>query len=206
MDGKYVITIGRQFGSGGREIGMQLSEKLGIAYYDKEIFEQVNKQSGLTDEFLKERDEERQGVWTHALSNIFYGGLNASEHIYRLQAEAIRKLASEGSCVIVGRCADYILRYHPLCFNVFVHAPESFCAQRLIENDGISPDKVREMIGKVNKRRAAYYNFYTDKKWGDITSYHLTADSSLLGIGGTVDLIAWFVNEKLHQPIQNNSR
>lgn len=197
MDKKFVVTIGRHFGSGGREIGRKLAERLGIGYYDKELLLEIQKQSGLSTDYLSESDEKPQGLWTHALAGILYDGIYTQERLFRFQSDAIRKIADKESCVIVGRCADYILRDHPCCLNVFVHAPLAHCVKRLHENDGVSVEEAEELVVKMNKKRASYYNFYTDKKWGHITSYHLTVDSSVLDIDATVELIDEFVRRTL---------
>lgn len=197
MEEKFVITIGRQFGSGGREIGCKLAELLGIRYYDKELMQEATRESGLKSDYLTQADEKVPGLFAHAFASLIYDGAVSNENIFKFQSEAIEKLADKGSCVIVGRCADYILRHHPCCFNLFIHAPLEYCVQRVIEYDGVSESKARDLVLKTNKSRAAYYNFYTDKKWGDISSYHLSVDSSVLGIDKTVGVIAGFVKERL---------
>ena len=196
MDKKYAITIGRQFGSGGREIGQKLARHLGIKYYDKELLQEIQKQSGLSSEFLAKSDETPQGAWTHALAGILYDGIYTQEQIFRYQSETIRRIADKESCVIVGRCADYILRDHPDCINTFIHAPLEYCVERLYINDGIPREEATDLAVKMNKKRASYYNYYTDKKWGHITSYHLAVDTSVVGIDQTVELIAEFARRK----------
>lgn len=197
MSKKYVITIGRQFGSGGREIGQKLARTLGIAYYDKELLQEIQKKSGLSTEYLSKSDETPQAPWTHALAGILYDGIYTQEQIFRFQSETIRGIAEKESCVMVGRCADYILRDNPNCVNAFVHAPLEFCVERLYINDGIPREQAADLAVKMNKKRASYYNYYTDKKWGNIASYHLTIDSSVIGIDPTVELIAEFVRRKM---------
>ncbi len=192
-----VVTIGRQFGSGGREIGLKLAERLGFEYYDKELLLEIQKETGLTSEFLAGSDEQPLGAWTHALTGVFYDGIYAQERIFRYQSDVIRRIADERSCVIVGRCADYILRDHPCCVNTFIHAPLDFCAERLLLNDGIPREQAAELAVKMNKKRASYYNFFTDKRWGHIVSYHLAIDSSWLGIDGTVEAIAAMTERKM---------
>lgn len=196
MDNKYVVTIGRHFGSGGREIGQKLARKLGINYYDKELLVEIEKQTGLSTDYISEADEQRNSIWTHAFAGILYDGIYTQERLFRFQSETILKIAAKESCVIVGRCADYILRDHPCCLNTFVHAPLDFCVNRLHQTEGVPPDEAKELIVKMNKKRASYYNFYTDKKWGHITSYHLAVDSSVLGIDPTVELIEEFVRRR----------
>jgi cytidylate kinase len=197
MNQKYVVTIGRQFGSGGREIGQKLARLLDIPYYDRELLDEIQKQSGLTPEYLSRSDEMPRGVWTHALAGILYDGMYTQEQIFRLQSDTIRRIAEKESCVIVGRCADYILREHPHRIDTFIHAPLEFCVERLHTGDGIPRDQAAELAAKMNKRRASFYNYNTDKKWGHITSYHLTVDSSVVGIDPTVELIAAFVRQRM---------
>jgi len=200
MDKKYVITIGRQFGSGGREIGKKLARCLDIKYYDKELLLEIQKQSGLSPEFLSKSDEIPQGPWTHALAGILYDGIYTQERVFRYQSDTIRRITEKKSCVIVGRCADYILRDNPNCINTFIHAPLEYCIERLHANDGIPREEAADLAVKMNKKRASYYNYYTDKKWGHITSYHLAVDSSVVGIDQTVELIAEFVRRKMGLP------
>ena len=195
MNKKYVITVGRQFGSGGREIGHKLAKLLGVKYYDKELLEEIQKHSGLTPEYLSHSDETPQGPWTHALAGILYDGMYTQEHIFRFQSDTIRRIAEKESCVIVGRCADYILRDHPNRIDTFIHAPIDFCVERLHAGDGIPRAEAAELAVKMNKKRASYYNYNTDKRWGHITSYHLTVDSSVAGIDPTVELIAGLVRQ-----------
>ncbi|MCD8186730.1 MAG: cytidylate kinase-like family protein [Rikenellaceae bacterium] len=197
MEKNYVITIGRQFGSGGREIGHQLAGLLEIDYYDKELLQEIEKKSGLSSEYLSKTDETPQGHWTHALAGFLYDGIYTQERVFRFQSETIRQIAAKGPCIIVGRCADYILRDHPNCINTFVHAPLEFCVERLYLNDGVPREEGMELAVKMNKKRATYYNYYTDKKWGHITSYHLSVDSSVVGIDQTVALMAEFVRRKM---------
>ena len=195
MKNNLVITVGRQFGSGGRAIGKLIAEMLDIAYYDNELISEAARLSGLSSDLFKQKDERTPGSLRYALSMGFnFGPGFSSEELYRIQSETIRKVAEEGPCVIVGRSADYVLRNNPKCFNVFVQAP----MERRIENvlgrgDTVDPKNVREVIEKKDKSRASYYDFYTDKRWGHSTSYHLTLDSSVLGMEGSAQMIIDFV-------------
>lgn len=198
MKHNLVITIGRQYGSGGRSVGMLLAKKLGIEYYDKELISEASKISGICSEVLKKEDEKLPGSFSHALSSISVGFFSqglTTENIYKIQADAILGLAQKTPCVIVGRSADYILRNNPICFNVFIHAPEDVRLQRVMARTGLDAKKAAELMQKTNKGRAAFYNFYTDKKWGDSASYHLSIDSSMLGIEKTADAIYCLIEE-----------
>ena len=195
MKNNLVITIGRQFGSGGRAIGKMISEMLGIAYYDNELITEAAKLSGLSSDLLEQKDEKTPGSLRYALSLGFNLGPGfSSEELYRIQSETIRKVASDGPCVIVGRSADYVLRSNSRCFNVFVQAPMEWRIENILERDDeADPRTIKEVVIKKDKSRASYYDFYTNKQWGYSTSYHLTVDSSVLGLDGTARMIIDFV-------------
>lgn len=204
---KYVITIGRQFGSGGRELGRRLAERLGIKYYDKELLLEAARKAGVNPEFF-ERSDERfpsflSGLFSFALGyssfNLYAGSSSISdEQIYKAQSDFIRSLGSETSCVIVGRTADYVLRDHPHLISIFVHAPVEECVCRIMRRgDFDSPDKARSHAAKVNRLRADYYNFYTDRTWGAAASYNLTVDTSLMTMDELVDFLADYVDRRL---------
>ncbi len=202
MEQNLIITIGRQFGSGGREIGQLLAQHLNCKYYDKELIYEAAKLSGLCEECFKKVDEKRPNNF---LSTISMSWHNASSHlsgnqgwseemIFKVQSDVIRNIAAKESAVIVGRCADYILRDNPHCISVFIHATAADCVQRIMSrNEGISEREAYEFTQKRNKMRAAYYNFYTDKIWGDSTSYDLCINSSKVGCEGAAQLIAEYI-------------
>ena len=195
MKNNLVITIGRQFGSGGRAIGKMISEMLNIAYYDNELITEAAKLSGLSSDLFEQKDEKTPGSLRYALSLGFNLGPGfSSEELYRIQSETIRKVASDGPCVIVGRSADYVLRNNPKCFNVFVQAPMEWRIENVLERDKeADPRTIKDVVVKKDKSRASYYDFYTNKQWGYSTSYHLTVDSSVLGLEGTARMIIDFV-------------
>jgi len=186
-----VITISRQFGSGGRTIGRQVAAKLGIPCYDQELIEQLAEKSGFTPEYIKERSEyaERGGWLANALSGRISGGMNNQDHIWIAQRELILELAAKGPCVIVGRCADYILKDHADCLNVFIHAGMEQRAERIVKMYGERPDSPEKRLKDKDKRRKAYYQFYTDTEWGVAEHYHLALDSGVLGLEKCVDII-----------------
>lgn len=207
-DSNFVITIGRQFGSGGRELGKLLAETLGIDYYDRRLIGEAAKQSGVAPEFF-ERSDERAPSFLNGLFSFSYGynsfhcfnGSSAisDDSIYCAQSEVIRSIASRSSCVIVGRSADYILRNHPRCINIFVHASMDDCIARIMRRgDKTTPEQARAIAEKTNKLRAAYYNFYTDKTWGAAASYDLTINSSLLPMPQIVELVTSYIHARLN--------
>lgn len=186
-----VITISRQFGSGGRTIGRQVAEKLGIPCYDQELIEQLAEKSGFTKEYIKERSEytERGGWLANALSGRAAGGMTNQDHIWIAQRELILELAAKGPCVMVGRCGDYILQGQADCLNVFVHASMENRAERIVKMYGERDDAPEKRLRDKDKRRKAYYQFYTDTEWGRAENYHISLDSGALGIDKCVELI-----------------
>ena len=197
MDERTVITIGREFGSGGHEIGMKLAEKLGIKCYDKELLELAAKESGLCEELFASQDEKPTNSFLYSLVMDTYslGYTNSyvdmpiNHKVFLAQFEAIKKLASEGPCVMVGRCADYALADNPDCFSVFVHANLDWRINRIAQKYNKNAKEAKDMINKTDKSRSSYYNYYTNKKWGSADSYNLCLDSSKLGIDGTAKAI-----------------
>ena len=187
-----IITISRQFGSGGRTVGRQVAEKLGIPCYDQELLEQLAEKSGFTPDYIKERGEyaERGGWLANALSGRLNSGMNNQDHIWVAQRELILELAENGPCVIVGRCADYILKERNDCLNVFIHADMEKRAERIVKMYGERTDAPEKRLRDKDKRRKAYYQFYTDTQWGVAENYHLALDSGKLGLDKCVDIIA----------------
>lgn len=187
-----IITISRQFGSGGRTIGRMVSEKLGIPCYDQELLEQLAEKSGFAKEYIRERGEytERGGWLANALSGRIGGGMNNQDHLWIAQRELILELAAQGPCVIVGRCADYILQGQADCLNVFVHAGIAQRSERIVKMYGEREDAPEKRLRDKDRRRKAYYQFYTDMEWGKAENYHISLDSGVIGIEKCAQLIA----------------
>lgn len=193
-----IITIGRQFGSGGREIGQKISGALNIPFYDDEIIALAAEKSGMSSSVLKTVDE-KAGSFLYSLSiSTTPFGANASpiyempinDKLFLAQSEVIKDLAIKGSCVIVGRCADYVLRAQPHILSVFIRADiEHRINRKRPLNEGLAENKLKELILKTDKKRASYYNYYTSKKWGYAESYNLTIDSGLFGSDRTADIV-----------------
>lgn len=192
----FIISIGRQFGSGGRVIGKALAEKLNIDYYDNELLVLAAKQNGLAPEFFESNDEISNSLFGFAsniLDNIglgtFTNNMLSGDTLFQMQSETIKKLASEKSCIIVGRCSDYILRDNPNCVSIFLHASEEERAKRIANRMNISEEEALTKLAEADKKRAAYYNFYSNKTWGDSKTYDLSINVSKLGIDGTLNFI-----------------
>ncbi|MBE6738531.1 MAG: cytidylate kinase-like family protein [Ruminococcaceae bacterium] len=198
MNNNFIITIGRQFGSGGREIGEALAKKLNIPYYDKELISLAAKESGMDAEVFNNVDERATNSLLYSLSmgiysfgNNFSGSsdLPVNDRLYILQHQIIKKLASEGPCVIVGRCADYVLKDFDNCVNIFIHADMEYRKKRAIEIHDVKKNKAEQIINKTDKVRANYYGFYSGQKWGFAQNYDLSIDSSKLTKDQAVELI-----------------
>lgn len=198
MNTPFVITIGREYGSGGRQIGKQLADMLGIAFYDKELIEEASRRSGVSCDFLERADEKAPNLLDYALLGSF-GNENvlSNGNFYVLQSNVILSLSKERSCVIVGRSADYILRNHPHCINLFIHAPAEFRKKQVAQRMQLSEDEASVLLDKHDRSRAKFYNFYTDKVWGKASSYHLSVDSSLLGLEQTARYLLDFIEQVL---------
>ena len=186
-----IITISRQFGSGGRTIGKEAAAKLSIPCYDAELIEKIAQESGFTREYIAERGEYAQGkgLFAHAFSDRDYTGHSYQDDLWAIQNKIILELAQKSSCVIVGRCADYILREKADCLRVFIHSDLESRAKRIVEQYGQRTEEPRKRLIDKDKRRAAYYQFYTDMKWGSLENYHVTLHSGALGIEKCVDTI-----------------
>ena len=202
---KSIITISREFGSGGREIGKTLADKLGIDFYDKELLELASKQSGITQELFVKHDENYTNSFLYSLVMGNYpvtpdGRINPelplNQKIFLAQFETIRSLAEKGPCVIVGRCADYVLKNHDNVINFFITGEMPQKRRRILERYDIEKNKVEDFIRKTDKRRASYYNYYTDMKWGEAKNYDLCINSSKTGIEGAVRLMEEYIRIK----------
>lgn len=192
----FVITIGRQYGSGGRFVAQKLAEKLGVNFYDNELLSKVSEETGMSKGVLDNYDEKRDGFFTGVVPSSFGTDMSLGQKVFLAQFETIRHLAERESCVIVGRCADYVLRDYPNVINVFITAPIEKRVERAEKYYGLDSKKAKDTIVKMDKKRASYYNFYSDKKWGRADSYNLTIDSSV-GIDETVDIIKSFAEKML---------
>ncbi len=204
MNNKYVITIGRQFGSGGRAIGQKLSQKLSIPFYDKELISFAAKESGISPEIFKDVDETAANSLLYSISMGLYnfngplamGDLPVNDKLYILQHQIIKELAAKGPCVFVGRCADYVLKDNPHCINIFIHADIEYRKKRAVVVHNIEERRAEAIINKTDKTRANYYSFYSGQKWGQISNYDLCIDSSKLSDDEIVDLICAYINLK----------
>lgn len=204
MKKEYVITIGRQLGSGGRIIGEKLAGQLGISFYDKELIQIASQQSGLGKEFFEQADEKkgysifgglfglRGAIADEPFSNYY---LN-NETLFKIQSDVIRDLAEKGSSLFVGRCADYVLKDYPRCLNLFINAEMNDRIKRITKIQNLPDDKAKDFIEKADKRRAGYYNYFSNKVWGAADTYHLCINSSILGIDETVAFIRQFVEKR----------
>ncbi len=195
---KTIITIGREFGSGGHLIGKMLAEKLNIPFYDKELLDRAAKDSGLCKEIFENQDERPSNSFLYSLvmdtysfgySSSVMNDMPLNQKVFLAQFESIKKLAAEGPCVIIGRCADFALEDDPDLLSVFIHADTDARIKRISRIYDLTANKARDRIRKNDKSRSSYYNYYTSKEWGAVSSYDLSIDSSIFGLDGSVELI-----------------
>lgn len=184
-----VITISREFGSGGRTIGKKTAEKLNIPCYDSQLIQKIAAESGFNEEYIKEAGEYAPGGFLSSALSHRGIAITNEDYIWEIQCRTITDLAQQGPCVIVGRCADYILRDKVDCLKVFIHADLDFRAKRIVEVYGEREQSPQQRLKDKDKRRAAYHRFYTDMKWGHAQNYDLTLNSGTLGIENCVNII-----------------
>ncbi len=201
---KKVITISRQYGSGGREIGEKLAKELGVPFYDNEIISRAAKESGFAEVAFEHAEEKAtnsllysiaMGMNAYGSQDFGFSSLSLDDKIFLAQSNIIRKVAKEGPCVIVGRCADYVLKDLPELINVFVYAGLDYRIERATMLYGISHKKAAEQVMKYDKRRANYYNYHTSEKWGNMFNYDLAVKTECIGIDATVGVIKEFIEK-----------
>ena len=201
-----VITIGRAYGSGGHEIGSRLAQRLGIAFYDKKLIDLAAEKTGYCEDFIRHNDEKTPGVFARSMTfsrGPGYAHPSSEDTVFVHQSQIIKELAEKESCVIVGRCADFILRERTDTINIFTYAPLKDRINRklaLAENN-MSEAEIKKEIMTMDKQREKYYNFYTGARWGDSKNYHLCIDTSLAGVDGTVDLLIELLGKMGHTGI-----
>ena len=207
---KFVINIGRQLGSGGKTVGEIIARRLDIKLYDKELINLAARESGLSAECFEHADERQaKGMFATLVGYLrapftgYEGGntnnILANESLFRIQSDVIREIASRESAIFVGRCADYILRDHPRCVNVFITADEADRIARLRQRHNCSEEEARTLMERVDAQRASFYNYYSLRTWGQAATYHLCVNSSKLGEEETADFILDFAGRKLHE-------
>ena len=186
-----IITISREFGSGGRTVGRMTAEKLGIPCYDQEIIDQIAEKSGLSREFIAERGEytQRGGWLANAFADRSLNGLSVQDYLWTVQRKTIIELAEQGPCVIVGRCADFILQDKQQLLKVFIHASVPKRCERIVQKYGESGEAPEKRLRDKDIRRSSYYRFYTDMEWGIAKNYDIVLDSGVFGIDRCVDVI-----------------
>ncbi|MGF0032868.1 AAA family ATPase [Bariatricus sp. SGI.154] len=200
-----IITIGRQYGSAGREIGYKVANDLGIKLYDKEMLDRAAKESGICQELFETHDEKPTNSFLYSLvmdtyslgyTSGSYTDMPINHKVFLAQFDAIKKIADEGPCILVGRCADYALEEYDNVLSIFIHADLDARIRRIARIYDLTDAKAKDLIQKTDKRRSSYYNYYSNKKWGAADSYDICLDSSLLGIDGTADAIKQLVEIK----------
>ncbi|MGN1050994.1 MAG: AAA family ATPase [Acutalibacteraceae bacterium] len=202
MGNKFIITIARQFGSGGSDIAKALAEKLNMKYYDKELISEAAKESGMDPEVFENIDEQATNSLLYSLSMGLYsfgngfsamGDLPVNDKLYLIQHKMIKRIADEGPCIIIGRCADFVLRDYPNVINIYIHANLEYRKERAIKYHKIDPKRAEQIVNRTDKSRANYYSFYSGQKWGQAQNYDLCIDSSKITPEQAVETIATYV-------------
>ena len=188
---KRIITISREFGSAGRTIGKLVADKLGYKFYDRELIEKVAEETGFSKAYIKERGEYSPSAssFSYSFMGRSHDGLSTDDYLFSVQRKVILQLAEEGGCVIVGRCADYILRNRSDVLNVFIHADKKWRAKRIVEVYGANKYRPERRLDDKDKKRRINYKYYTDREWGDYRNYDMSLNSGKLGIDTCVDII-----------------
>jgi cytidylate kinase len=203
---KFAITIARQYGSGGLLTAKSLAKYLNIAFYDKDLLLIAAKKSGLDQKVFENLDEKKRSWLFNGFSELFtniFGSENNNgnpifnDSLFKIQSDIIKQLARKDSAIFVGRCADYVLRNHPKCINIFIHANIEDRINRINSNCNLSENKTLKLIKRIDHERAKYYNHYTSKIWGASDSYHLCINSSVLGLDETINFIRCFIEKTL---------
>ena len=199
---KFTVTITREFGSGGRTIGRMLAERLGVEYYDKDLIKLASEESGINEDLFSRADENKRvplfkrykGSFGEKLISPESGEFTSDDNLFNFQAKIIKQLADRETCVIVGRCADHVLRDREHVLRVFTHAPMPFCIQKVVELYGVSEKEAERQIERINRARATYYRYYTGKEWDNARNYDLCLNTEELGFERCVDIIEHYIN------------
>lgn len=198
-----IITISREFGSGGRTIGKAAAQRLKIPCYDQELIEKIASETGFNVDYIKEQGEyaQHKSRFANAFAARDRKGMSMQDHLWRMQYQIILNLAQKGACVIVGRCADYILRDQAPVLSVFIHAGQEYRAKRIIEVYGERAETPEKRVKDKDERRRAYYQHYTDMEWGNASNYHIALDSGVLGLDTCTETIV-----QLYKAMETNQR
>lgn len=201
----FVISIGRQLGSGGHEIGKKLAEAYGIRFLDNELLVLAAKESGFDADLFKQNDEKKgffNTLFNRIQTGVSFGGYYSNqlseEALFKIQSDAIRAVAEDESCVIVGRCADYILRDTDKCISIFITANHDERIKRICSRQNVDADKAEKMMERGDSERASYYNYYSTRTWGAADTYDICINSSIMGIDGTAQFLKSFIDRKIN--------
>ena len=209
---EFIITISREYGSGGRYVGETLAKELAVPFYDKDIIQMAAKKSGLSEGLVEQSEEYLPNTFLHNLKYSAYSGYDSvtfyeapvTDKVFLAQSDVIKELASQGSCIIVGRCAGYILRDDPRLVTVFIRAALDDKVDRAVKYYNLSAEKAPERIRKIDKHRTNYYRYYTNRQWGSFDNFDLAINTTFTGIDGAVALIATMLRGRKEQDISSN--
>ncbi|MBN7774372.1 AAA family ATPase [Clostridium aminobutyricum] len=202
---KRIVTISRQYGSGGRLVGQRLAEDMGVPFYDKALLDRIAEESGFSKELIENAEMKAKNSFIYTLATSLGGsgetgieGLSLNDRFFLAQVEVVRKIAVEGPCVIVGRCADYILKDQPQVTNFFICADMTERIKRSVQEYGLSEKNSEHEIQKIDKARANYYTYHTGQKWGDVTNYHMTVNSGNIALEDIASLLEEYLERRTY--------
>ena len=201
MNNNLIITIGREYGTGGREIGQKLALRLGVPFYDRELITRAAKKNGFDEKLFEQLDKRATNSFLYSLTmfgSVGLNGMSLTDQLYLAQSNIIREMAEDSSCVIVGRCAEYVLKDYDNVLSVFIHAPHEYCMEQAAKKQSMGSKELERYIQKIDKHRADYHKYYTGLDWTDARNYDLCLDSSKLGFERCVQEIMSYINVRFN--------
>ena len=201
MNNNLIITIGREYGTGGREIGQKLALRLGIPFYDRELITRAAKKTGFDEKLFEQLDKRATNSFLYSLTmfgSVGLNGMSLTDQLYLAQSNIIREMAEDSSCVIVGRCAEYVLKDYDNVLSVFIHAPHEYCMEQAAKKQSMGSKELERYFQKIDKHRADYHKYYTGLDWTDARNYDLCLDSSKLGFERCVQEIMSYINVRFN--------
>ena len=203
QENNFILTVAREYGSGGRYVAKLVAEKLGLKFYDKDLIKIISNESGLSAEYIEANEQNIHGNLLSSFNTQYYNNLSNDDNLFIAESKAIKEIAEKGSCVIVGRCSNYILKENPNVINIFLYSDDENKVKRAIKYYGLDKKKALKEINRINKNREKHYNYYTHEKWRDISNYDLSINVDKFGVEKTAEFIAEFVNNKNLEFAQN---
>ena len=203
QENNIVLTVAREYGSGGRYVAKLVAEKLGLKFYDKDLIEIISNESGLSADYIEAKEQNKQGSLLSSYNTPYYNNLSNDDSLFIAESNAIKQVAEKGGCVIVGRCSNYILKDNPNVINIFLYSDDENKVKRAVKYYGLDEKNALKEINRINKNREKHYNYYTHEKWRNPNNYDLCINVDTLGVKKTAEYIVEFMNNKSGELAQN---